>query len=52
MVEGIESKTGGDEGLSWAGGYYPVPDNMFRRAREPSAESPPLSSRDPAQKRC
>ena len=30
-VEGIESKTGGDEGSSPPPGYYPVRHNMFRR---------------------
>ena len=31
VVEGIESKTGGDEGSSPPPGYYPVRHNMFRR---------------------
>ena len=44
VVEGIESKTGGDEGLSWPAWYYPVLHNMFRR-HQPTGARPTKTRR-------
>ena len=44
VVEGIESKTGGDEGLSWPAWYYPVVHNMFRR-HQPTGARPKKTRR-------